>query len=247
MPDGMEIALTHPMPRVNLVNKDNAIGSEIAMALLLYVLALSFVISTAILIEIGMLDYAAERLGIDRRRILWLLILCFLGSYINVPVAEYPAEAIHTTRVVSHFGRSYNVPVVENRPGTIMAVNIGGAVIPVCFAVYLIVKNRLYTEAGVGVLAVTTLVHFLARPVPGIGISVPIFLPPITAAIVAVLLSWKHSAALAYVSGTLGTLIGGDLLNLALLPALGAPVASIGGAGTFDGVFLTGIFAMLLA
>jgi uncharacterized membrane protein len=28
---------------------------------------------------------------------------------------------------------------------------------------------------------------------------------------------------------------------------LGAPVASIGGAGTFEGVFLTGIVAVLLA
>jgi uncharacterized membrane protein len=28
---------------------------------------------------------------------------------------------------------------------------------------------------------------------------------------------------------------------------LGAPVASIGGAGTFDGIFLTGILAVLLA
>ena len=55
------------------------------------------------------------------------------------------------------------------------------------------------------------------------------------------------AAPLAYIAGTLGTLIGGDLLNLGLLPGLGAPVASIGGAGTFDGVFLTGILAVLLA
>ena len=31
------------------------------------------------------------------------------------------------------------------------------------------------------------------------------------------------------------------------MSALGAPVASIGGAGTFDGIFLTGILAVLLA
>jgi hypothetical protein len=28
---------------------------------------------------------------------------------------------------------------------------------------------------------------------------------------------------------------------------LGAPIASIGGAGTFDGIFLTGILAVLIA
>ena len=52
---------------------------------------------------------------------------------------------------------------------------------------------------------------------------------------------------IAYVSGSLGTLIGADLLNLHRIAYLGAPVASIGGAGTFDGVFLTGIVAILLA
>jgi len=48
------------------------------------------------------------------------------------------------------------------------------------------------------------------------------------------------------VAGTLGTLIGADLLNLPRLRNLGAGVASIGGAGTFDGVLLSGIIAVLL-
>ncbi len=52
---------------------------------------------------------------------------------------------------------------------------------------------------------------------------------------------------LAYISGSLGTLIGADLLNLDKLQGLGAPIASIGGAGTFDGIFLTGIVAVLVA
>ena len=45
----------------------------------------------------------------------------------------------------------------------------------------------------------------------------------------------------------MGTLIGADLLNLDKISGLGAPVASIGGAGTFDGIFLIGIMAVLLA
>ena len=54
-------------------------------------------------------------------------------------------------------------------------------------------------------------------------------------------------AAVAYVAGTLGTLTGADVLNLPRVRSLGAPVVSIGGAGTFDGVFLTGLAAVLLA
>jgi uncharacterized membrane protein len=54
-------------------------------------------------------------------------------------------------------------------------------------------------------------------------------------------------APVAYIAGTLGTLIGADLLRLKEIGQLGAPVASIGGAGTFDGVFLCGIIAVLLS
>jgi uncharacterized membrane protein len=89
--------------------------------------------------------------------------------------------------------------------------------------------------------------HFLADPVPGIGIALPVLVPALTTAVVAFLLSREHAAPLAYISGSLGTLIGADLLNLDKLQGLGAPIASIGGAGTFDGVFLTGILAVILA
>ncbi len=84
-------------------------------------------------------------------------------------------------------------------------------------------------------------------PVPGLGIALPVFVPAITTAVVALLLSRRQAAPLAYIGGTLGTLIGADLLNLGQIQGLGAPIASIGGAGTFDGVFLTGIVAVLFA
>src|SRR5438034_965094 len=56
-----------------------------------------------------------------------------------------------------------------------------------------------------------------------------------------------RAPSVAYVAGSLGALIGADLLNLPRITAIGAPVVAIGGAGTFDGVFLTGILAGLLA
>jgi len=87
----------------------------------------------------------------------------------------------------------------------------------------------------------------LATPVPGVGISVPTLAPPLLAAGVALLLSRRFAAPLAYIGGSLGVLIGADLLNLGSLQSLGAPVASIGGAGAFDGIFLTGVIAVLLA
>jgi uncharacterized membrane protein len=94
---------------------------------------------------------------------------------------------------------------------------------------------------------VSALVHWMAHPVPGVGIAVPVLVPPVAATAVAVILSWRYAPALAFISGTLGTLIGADLLNLGKIQGLGAPIASIGGAGTFDGIFTTGILAVLLA
>jgi len=94
---------------------------------------------------------------------------------------------------------------------------------------------------------VTYVVYRLARPVPGVGIATPMFIPPLVAALAALLINPHWAAPTAYVAGTLGTLLGADLLHLDDLKHLNAPVASIGGAGTFDGIFLTGILAVLLA
>jgi uncharacterized membrane protein len=90
-------------------------------------------------------------------------------------------------------------------------------------------------------------IHWMADPVPGLGIAVPVFMPALVTAVVALLMSRKDAPPLAYIAGGLGTLIGADLTNLDKVRGLGAPVASIGGAGTFDGIFLTGILAVLLA
>jgi uncharacterized membrane protein len=87
----------------------------------------------------------------------------------------------------------------------------------------------------------------LAEPAPGLGIALPVFVPPVSTAVVALLLSRRQAVPLAYIGGSLGTLIGADLLNLDKVQGLGAPVVSTGGAGTFDGIFLTGILAVLLA
>ena len=52
---------------------------------------------------------------------------------------------------------------------------------------------------------------------------------------------------IAYRSGALGISIDVDVTNLSSISRLGAGVISIGGANTLDGVFLSGILALLLA
>jgi uncharacterized membrane protein len=199
------------------------------------------------LIEIGVIGYAYEQVGVQRRDVFLVLLLSLLGSYVNIPVAEFPAERVVSGQEVTSFGLRYVIPVVHEWPGTVLAVNVGGAVIPTLLSLYLLVKNRLYGRALIAVAVMTAVAHALAYPVRGVGIAVPVFIPPVVAAVTALVLSRQAAPALAYIGGSMGMLIGADLLNLGQIPALGAPVASIGGAGRFDGIFMTGVLAVLLA
>ncbi len=208
-------------------------------------LAIVFFVVVA-LVELNLLKYAYERMGVAPRYVLALLLFSLIGSAINIPVAQLPPERMVAGGLVDYFGVSYVVPVVQESPGTIIAVNVGGAVIPVILSIYLLRKNKLYLRGAMGVAVVALVTNHLAQPVRGVGISIPIFVPPLVAALAAMVLGWRQAAPLAYIAGSLGTLIGADLLNLDKVQGLGAPVASIGGAGTFDGVFLTGILAVLI-
>jgi uncharacterized membrane protein len=209
-------------------------------------LALIFLVLVA-WIEVQALRSAYLSMGLSPHAALVLLLASLAGSYLNIPVARLPAEQILSGQEVWFFGMHYVIPEVISRPGTVIAVNVGGALIPGLLSLYLYFRNRLWISGVIGTAAVAAVCHWLARPVPGLGIALPVFVPPLSTAVIALLLSRRHAVALAYISGSLGTLIGADLLNLDAVQGLGAPVASIGGAGTFDGIFLTGILGVLLA
>jgi len=199
------------------------------------------------LIEIGVLRYTYMRLGLSSRSAMFLLLGTLIGSYINIPIAELPEQQVLSGQEVEYFGMHYVVPSVVDWPGTIIAINVGGAIIPSLLSIYLLAKNQLWGRGFLATIGVAVVCYWLAHPEPGLGIAVPVFAPPIAATIAALLLSRHQAAPLAYIGGSLGTLIGADLLNLDKVRGLGAPVASIGGAGTFDGIFLTGVLAVLLA
>lgn len=188
-----------------------------------------------------------------------VLLLSLLGSSINIPLTTLKSDSpVVQDSYVRVFGVSYRVPVRKIvRNETVLAVNVGGAIIPVLISAYLLTKfPSSLLVAGIGILTVAFITHSVARPIRGIGIATPALIPPLTAAIVAILLSWAFNipgcpveqcqVVTAYTGGVLGTLLGADILNLRKIKNLGAPVASIGGAGTFDGIFLSGFIALLL-
>jgi len=217
----------------------------VALPILLLLLGLFALTVGMVLARIVKL--ASSTMGVGTPLMLAVLLGSLLGSYINIPIAYLPERQVTTAAEVTFYGITYIVPAVSEWPGTVLAINVGGAVIPTLLSAYLIARNRLYVPSIVAIALVSAVCHLLARAVPGVGIAEPIFGPALTTAVVALAVSRRYAGPLAYISGSLGTLIGADLLNLGKIQGLGAPVASIGGAGTFDGIFVTGLVAVLYA
>jgi len=218
---------------------------------LIFLLMLGFFLVALIMLPfllVGLIGEAFLRLGISPSLIFWLLILTLLGSLVNIPIYKMESRALMGEQVISYFGMRFRVP----RPGkthyTILAVNVGGALIPLALSLYLISKIEFGIALPILLVVVSLVVNRLARPVPGMGIGVPGLVPPLVAALGAYLLCPPElRAPCAYIASTMGILIGADLMNLKQIGQLGAPVASIGGAGTFDAIFLSGIIAVLLS
>ncbi len=197
---------------------------------------------------VGMIGEAFIRLGISPSMIFWLLILTLLGSLVNIPIYALESREVMAEQVITYYGMRVRLPRMPTRQQTVLAVNVGGALIPMGICAYLLYKM----DFSLGMLITTGVVilvmNRLARPVKGLGIAVPGLVPPILAALGAYLLCPPElRAPSAYIASTMGTLIGADLLKLKEISQMGAPVASIGGAGTFDAIFLGGIIAVLLS
>jgi uncharacterized membrane protein len=152
----------------------------------LLLLALLVLFGLLVVFEVRLLSYAYRKIGIDRRYVFAVLVLTFIGSHVNIPV--YSAE-----------------------DGTVVAVNVGGALIPVVVSVYLLFQARMPLRMAAAVAVVAVVVHSLARLVPGVGIVVPALIPPLAAAAVSLLVAFRRAPPVAYVAGSMGALIGADL------------------------------------
>jgi uncharacterized membrane protein len=212
-----------------------------------FLLALFGLIFLFVLIQVGALQLAFYKLGLNPEAGMTLLFASLMGSLVNVPLFRMEAEESDEPPPLA-FRRLLAQRQMPFEGYTTVAVNLGGCLLPLTFSAYLVLNagasllDHLLTVAVVSAAA-----YGFSRPIAGIGIGMPVIIAPLTAALTAVLIDPEHSPALAYVGGTIGVLIGADLLRLPDVRKLGSPIASIGGAGTFDGIFITGIIAVLLA
>ncbi len=201
---------------------------------------------------------AFTSLGLNPRLVSLIIFVSLLGSFINIPIYKYTLdeELVLTINYVNFYGIIYPIPSFERvKNKSVLAVNLGGAIIPILVSLYLSYKlltlepNTLMPLL-VSIIVASFIIHIYAKPIPHLGIAVPTFIPPFTSMTLALFWGfWGFDKSvmltIAYVSGTLGALIGADLMNLNKIRTFKSPMVSIGGAGTFDGIFLSGLLAVL--
>ena len=207
--------------------------------IIIFILLLPFLL---FLLHLGIISIAFSNLGLSTGTGILFYVLCLIGSGINIPIYRRYIEE----------GTGAFPPYVARMPGfpagiseQIIAINVGGAILPILLSLYLL-RFVPFNIFLISTLIVAVVTYVIARPVKGIGITMPALIPPVVSALVAFFLFRENPAPLAYSSGVIGTLIGADILHLHHLQRMGRGVMSIGGAGVFDGIFLVGIISALL-
>ncbi len=238
----------------------------IYLAIILLVLAAPLII---IYLFFRLTAEAFFQVGFSHWHALLMVFGSFVGSSINIPltnglITSYPPIFLEAASLLS--------PIVDlSFPTTFhpvaLTANLGGCVIPIIVSLTILFRCQVSTRRAIlGTLIVAVITYRMAMPVANEGILLPVYVPPTLAAVCGLTLARRLQAApaLAYISGSMGTLLGADVFNLltpGVLAQLAPPMVgpgsanlsgkplllSIGGAGVFDGIFLTGIMAVLLA
>ncbi|BAY75308.1 hypothetical protein NIES25_17510 [Nostoc linckia NIES-25] len=216
------------------------------VSLLLFLLLLLLLPFIWFAVAVDVVEIAVAKLGFSPNIAFFLLVLVILTSTINIPLYRLVAPVHLADDFATLWLKEFwGIPLRRVERSTVVALNVGGGLIPVLLALY----QFAHTNA-VFILVVTAIVtvvsYYAARVVPGIGIQMNPLLAPLTAALSAMLIA-PHAAPVAFAGGVLGTLIGADLLHLKDIQSMSAGVLSIGGAGVFDGIALCGLFALLLS
>lgn len=196
---------------------------------------------------------ALSKLGLDPNAALLVIFGIIFGGAVNIPVHKIPRTERYIVDPFALFGVGQVFPRIRRSYSyTVIAVNVGGCLVPSAMALYQTVRVIAVGPAAAAILVFTTALNIvvcykLARPVPGVGITMPALIPPLTAAVPSLIFMPDFAPPVAFVAGVMGPLVGADLLHLRDIGKIATGMASIGGAGTFDGIVLGGLIATLLA
>ncbi len=228
-------------------------GLGLLVVLVLVVFALVFV-------PVRVAGESFERLGLSP--ILGLAVLFAMLIWRNFRltihisprlVAEPVAQSVQT--MFSYLGGM--APNLEHTGELVrqrIAVSVGGCIVPLALCVLFALRLPAETEVlawTAGAVAVVAVVCFGSlKPCPGLGLRVPVFIPPAATLVACIVLQGQPFAPqAAYIAAVLGTLLGAGVVPLLLVRVrnrIDAPWIVIGGPGVFGGLFLASIAAGLL-
>lgn len=212
------------------------------VAFLIFILFILFLPILFLMGYFQIITLGFEKLGISSEVTVFLLLSILIGSLINIPLGK--KKLIYAKE--SRFFGLWQTPKIEVQG---VAINFGGAIIPILLSFYflfLVWKSGLALKPiFIATILMIIFSKFLARVIPKRGVSLPAFIPPLSSAVLSMILAPRTAAACAFIAGTMGVLIGADILNLRKVQKYGG-FLSIGGAGVFDGIFLVGIVSALL-
>ncbi len=213
------------------------------LPVLAIVLIFGLVLLLIPLLVLGVIGAAFTRLGLSWIAALALVLLILAGSFVNIPLFHVRRDTIRAPPL-DPAGNAPAIPfTVMPVWETVISVNVGGGILPVCIATYMmyqaviVIGTDLLVPAAICTILVMILTFVSTREIAGIGIRVPLFIPALTALLGGILLA----------GGVLGTIAGGNLAHLYRVRDLDVPEVSIGGSGTFGAVFLCCILPSLLA
>ena len=224
----------------------------LALPFFILLLLLPFLLLAAVaLFGFAAADIAGRALGLSPLKALVIYLAILIGGLINIPVYEFKSPGGTRPPMVPYMGARYKMPQWLGHR-TIVAVNVGGCIIPAALGVYFALRLPLVPLLLVTVIVALGVFYF-ARPVRSTGVMVPILVPPLLAvgaSLIALYIDgsgFLNLARMAFTAGVFGTIVGADILHLGSIRRIGSEFVSIGGAGTFDGIVLTGILGAILA
>jgi uncharacterized membrane protein len=184
-------------------------------------IGLTVLIIISVLIFFGLAHRVLDRLHLSDKTALVIIVAMAIGSFIDIPL------------------------------GARASLNVGGGLIPIGLAIYVLSRAGTSREWGRGVFAAVVTAgalygaNRLIGPDPETMAIDPLYVYPLIAGLVAYLIG--RSRRTAFVAATLGVV----LLDIGLLvwqTRTGTPgTVALGGAGAFDTIVLAGVIAVLLA
>ena len=230
-----------------------SVGALSVLAIIIFIVLIIVLIPLAFL---GLIGAAFTRLGFSWLSALAVVLLILLGSTVNIPVYTIKRDMVRMNHGEMSMSDPYAAWPREDVWDTVISINLGGAVIPLCIALYVLyaayplVTTSLLVPLAIGTLGVSLITYASTRALPGVGIQVPLLIPALTALLIGLVFGGSVGLAAsvtALVSGIFGVLVGGNLAQLGKIRDLGIPAMSIGGSGTFGSVLFCCILPALIA